>query len=93
MPADLKVISNNCGTGDGELGLLFKNRQISRVVAAFPGPGASYFHEQFDAGQIELDLFPREFSASVCERMERAFQRFFRPSALERTSPKIKKSE
>ena len=25
---ELKVISNNCGTGDGELGLLFKNRQI-----------------------------------------------------------------
>jgi 3-oxoacid CoA-transferase A subunit len=63
---NLKVISNNCGTGDGELGLLFKNRQISRVVAAFPGPGASYFHEQFDAGQIELELVPQGI---LCERM------------------------
>src|ERR1700747_2560657 len=67
--SNLKVISNNCGTGDGELGFLFKNRQISRVIAAFPGPGAKYFHEQFDAGEIELDLVPQGI---LCERM-RAF--------------------
>jgi 3-oxoadipate CoA-transferase alpha subunit len=66
---DLRVISNNCGTGDGELGFLFKNRQIGRVVAAFPGPGAKYFHEQFDAGEIELELVPQGI---LCERM-RAF--------------------
>jgi 3-oxoacid CoA-transferase A subunit len=63
---NLKVISNNCGTGDGELGLLFKNHQISHVVAAFPGPGAKYFHEQFDAGEIELELVPQGI---LCERM------------------------
>src|SRR6202046_114456 len=66
---DLKVISNNCGTADGELGFLFKNRQIRQVVAAFPGPGAKYFHEQFDAGAIELELVPQGI---LCERM-RAF--------------------
>ncbi|MGH9713899.1 MAG: CoA transferase subunit A [Candidatus Acidiferrales bacterium] len=66
---NLKVISNNCGTGDGELGILFKNQQISRVVAAFPGPGAKYFHEQFEAGEIELELVPQGI---LCERM-RAF--------------------
>src|SRR6202142_1989003 len=62
----LKVISNNCGTGDGELGSLFKKHQISRVIAAFPGPGAKYFHEQFDAGEIELELVPQGI---LCERM------------------------
>ena len=51
---NLGVISNNCGTGEGELGILFKNKQIRKVVAAFPGPGAKYFQEQFDAGEIEL---------------------------------------
>jgi 3-oxoacid CoA-transferase subunit A len=66
---NLSVISNNCGTGEGELGLLFKNRQIRRVVAAFPGPGAKYFQEQFDAGEIELELVPQGI---LCERM-RAF--------------------
>jgi 3-oxoacid CoA-transferase A subunit len=63
---NLSVISNNCGTGEGELGILFKNHQIRRVVAAFPGPGARYFHEQFDAGELELELVPQGI---LCERM------------------------
>lgn len=63
---NLTAISNNCGTGEGELGILFKNRQIRRVVAAFPGPGARYFQEQFDAGEIELELVPQGI---LCERM------------------------
>src|SRR6202162_222698 len=63
---NLSVISNNCGTGEGELGVLFKNRQIRRVIAAFPGPGAKYFHEQFDAGELELELVPQGI---LCERM------------------------
>lgn len=66
---NLRVISNNCGTGDGELGILFKNRQIRQVVAAFPGPSATYFQQQFDAGEIELELVPQGI---LCERM-RAF--------------------
>jgi 3-oxoacid CoA-transferase subunit A len=66
---NLTVISNNCGTGDGELGILFKNRQIRHVVAAFPGPGATYFQQQFDAGEIDLELVPQGI---LCERM-RAF--------------------
>jgi 3-oxoadipate CoA-transferase, alpha subunit len=63
---NLGVISNNCGTGEGELGILFKNKQIRKVVAAFPGPGAKYFQEQFDAGEIELELVPQGI---LCERM------------------------
>lgn len=65
----LRVISNNCGTGEGELGVLFQQRRIHRVVAAFPGPGASYFQQQFDAGEVELELVPQGI---LCERM-RAF--------------------
>ena len=63
---NLSVISNTCGTGDGELGILFKNRQIQRVTAAFPGPGATYFQEQFDKGEVELELVPQGI---LCERM------------------------
>jgi 3-oxoadipate CoA-transferase, alpha subunit len=66
---NLKVISNNCGTGDGELGVLFKTHQIRSVIAAFPGPGAKYFQEQYDAGEVELELVPQGI---LCERM-RAF--------------------
>lgn len=62
----LSVISNNCGTGEGELGILFKNHQIRRVTAAFPGPAATYFQEQFDKGEVELELVPQGI---LCERM------------------------
>jgi len=63
---NLKIISNNCGTGEGEAGILFKNRQIRSVISAFPGPGAKYFQEQFDEGAIELELVPQGI---LCERM------------------------
>ncbi|HTV58561.1 MAG TPA: 3-oxoacid CoA-transferase subunit A [Verrucomicrobiae bacterium] len=63
---NLKIISNNCGTGDGEAGVLFKNRQVRSVISAFPGPGAKYFQEQYDAGLIELELVPQGI---LCERM------------------------
>src|SRR3984957_16381335 len=63
---NLSVISNNCGTGDGELGILFKNQQIRRVTAAFPGPGPTYFQQQFDKGEVELELVP---PGILCERM------------------------
>jgi len=63
---NLTAISNNCGTGENELGILFKNRQIRRVVASFPGPGAQYFQEQFAQGTVEAELVPQGI---LCERM------------------------
>src|SRR6267378_4255811 len=38
---NITAISNNCGTREGELGLMFKNNQIRHVIAAFPGPHAN----------------------------------------------------
>ena len=65
----LTAISNNCGTGESELGILFKNKQVRRVICSFPGPGAQYFQEQFAAGAVEAELVPQGI---LCERM-RAF--------------------
>lgn len=66
---NLTAISNNCGTGDSETGILFRNRQIRRVIASFPGPHSHYFQEQFAAGEIELELVPQGI---LCERMRAA---------------------
>jgi 3-oxoadipate CoA-transferase alpha subunit len=66
---NLFAISNNCGTGDSELGVLFKNKQIRRVIAAFPGPQSVHFQEQAAAGEVEFELVPQGI---LCERM-RAF--------------------
>jgi 3-oxoadipate CoA-transferase alpha subunit len=63
---NLFAISNNCGTGEGELGVLFKNKQIRRVIAAFPGPQSTYFQQQVEAGEVEYELVPQGI---LCERM------------------------
>ena len=65
----LTAISNNCGTREGELGLLFKNRQIRHVIASFPGPHANYFQERFAGGEVTLELVPQGI---LCERMRAA---------------------
>ncbi|MGB6596274.1 MAG: 3-oxoacid CoA-transferase subunit A [Candidatus Acidiferrum sp.] len=67
--SEITAISNNCGTRDGELGLLFKNSQIRHVIAAFPGPHSNYFLEQFAAKQVTLELVPQGI---LCERMRAA---------------------
>src|SRR6202040_3858132 len=66
---NITAISNNCGTRDGELGLLFKNGQIRHVIAAFPGPHAYYFLEQFAEKKVTLELVPQGI---LCERMRAA---------------------
>lgn len=63
---NLFAISNNCGTGETELGVLFKNNQIRRIIAAFPGPAAHYFQQRHAAGEVELELVPQGI---LCERM------------------------
>jgi 3-oxoacid CoA-transferase A subunit len=63
---NLFAVSNNCGTGDSELGVLFKNKQIRRVIAAFPGPQSTYFQKQAEAGEVEYELVPQGI---LCERM------------------------
>ncbi len=66
---NITAISNNCGTRDGELGLMFKNNQIKHVIASFPGPHANYFQEHFAAKEVTLELVPQGI---LCERMRAA---------------------
>jgi len=40
---NITAISNNCGTREGELGVMFKNGQVKHVICSFPGPHANYF--------------------------------------------------
>jgi 3-oxoacid CoA-transferase A subunit len=62
----IHAISNNCGTGDAELGLMFKHERIRSVVATFPGPQSHYFQEQLAAGTVDLELSPQGI---FCERI------------------------
>src|SRR6201993_576064 len=60
------AISNNCGTRDGELGIMFKNGQVKHVICSFPGPHANYFQERFAKGEVTCELVPQGI---LCERM------------------------
>src|ERR1700740_3419332 len=66
---NITAIRNNCGTKEGELGLLFKNKQIKHVIASFPGPHSFFFQELFSRGEVTLELVPQGI---LCERMRAA---------------------
>ncbi len=63
---NISAISNNCGTEEFELGLLFKNRQIKHIVASFPGPRSFFFQEQWAKGEVTIELLPQ---GTLCERL------------------------
>ncbi len=66
---DITAISNNCGTREGELGVMFKNNQVRHVIAAFPGPHSNYFQERYAMGEVTCELVPQGI---LCERMRAA---------------------
>jgi 3-oxoadipate CoA-transferase alpha subunit len=66
---NITAISNNCGTREGELGLMFKNNQIGHVIASFPGPHSNYFQDRYAAKEVTLELVPQGI---LCERMRAA---------------------
>src|SRR5689334_16336364 len=66
---NITAISNNCGTREGELGLLFKSNRVKHVIASFPGPHSNYFQERFAAKEVTLELVPQGI---LCERMRAA---------------------
>ena len=66
---NIVAISNNCGTKDGELGIMFKHHQVRHVICSFPGPHAIYFQESFGKGEVTCELVPQGI---LCERMRTA---------------------
>ena len=66
---DIFAISNNCGTRDGELGILFKLNRIRHVIASFPGPHSNHFQERLAAKETTIELVPQGI---LCERMRAA---------------------
>src|ERR1700675_1147732 len=63
---EITAISNNCGTREGELGLMFKNGLVRHVIASFPGPHSTYFQERLAAKEVTLELVPQGI---LCEPM------------------------
>ena len=66
---NITAISNNCGTREGELGIMFKNGQVKHVIASFPGPHSNHFQERFAKGEVTCELVPQGI---LCERLRAA---------------------
>src|SRR6266852_9564641 len=56
---NITAISNNCGTREGELVIMFKHGQVKHVIASFPGPHSNYFQERFAKGEVTCELVPQ----------------------------------
>jgi 3-oxoacid CoA-transferase subunit A len=55
---NLTVVSNNCGVDDFGLGILLKERQISRMIASYVGENA-LFEKQLLSGELQVELTPQ----------------------------------
>ena len=80
---DLTVVSN--GTGEGESGLvhLVRHRLVRRVLASFPAPGRSPdFEQQYQAGEIELELVPQGTLAERIRAGGAGIPAFYTPTGV-----------
>ncbi len=57
-PRDLRVVSNNAGVDDWGLGILLKERRITKMTSSYVGENRE-FASQYLAGQLELELVPQ----------------------------------
>jgi 3-oxoadipate CoA-transferase alpha subunit len=67
---NLTVVSNNCGTGEAGLALLFKHHLVSRACASFPAQaGNHHFAAAYGSGECALELIPQ---GTLAERLRAA---------------------
>jgi 3-oxoadipate CoA-transferase alpha subunit len=56
----LTVISNNAGSGEGDLALLLAKGRVRKIICSFPRtPGSVVFPKLYREGRIELELVPQ----------------------------------
>ncbi len=64
---DLTLVSNNAGTGERGLSLLFKHGMVSKVIASFPSQaGADHFFAAYKRGEVTVELVPQ---GTLAERL------------------------
>ena len=67
---DLTIVSNNCGTGETGLALLFKHHLVSKAYASFPAQaGNHHFVAAYESGECRLELVPQ---GTLAERLRAA---------------------
>ncbi|KOF54446.1 MULTISPECIES: 3-oxoacid CoA-transferase subunit A [unclassified Achromobacter] len=78
---DLTIVSNNAGTGELGLSRLFKNRQVSRLIASFPSqPDSHHYFAAHEAGAVEVELVPQGTLAERIRAGGAGLAGFFTPT-------------
>jgi 3-oxoadipate CoA-transferase, alpha subunit len=68
--AELTLVSNNAGNGDGGLAALLAAGRVRKIICSFPRQADSWhFDRLYRAGQIELELVPQ---GNLAERIRAA---------------------
>lgn len=78
---NLTVISNNCGVDDWGLGLLLRNKQITRIIASYVGENKE-FERQVLSGEIEAELVPQGTLAERIRAGGAGIPAFYTPAGV-----------
>lgn len=78
---DLVLISNNCGTTDLGLGVLFKARQVRKVVASYVGENKEV-ERQYLSGELEVEFVPQGTLAERIRAGGAGVGGFYTPSGV-----------
>lgn len=78
---NLTVISNNCGVDDWGLGLLLRNRQITKIIASYVGENKE-FERQVLSGEIVAELVPQGTLAERIRAGGAGIPAFYTPAGV-----------
>jgi 3-oxoacid CoA-transferase subunit A len=76
---NLTVVSNNCGVDDFGLGLLLRQKQISKMVSSYVGENKE-FERQYLSGELEVELVPQGTLAERLRAGGAGIAAFFTPT-------------
>lgn len=78
---DLTVISNNCGVDDFGLGLLLKNKQITKMIGSYVGENKEFERQVLD-GSLEVELTPQGTLAEKIRAGGAGIPAFYTPAGV-----------
>jgi 3-oxoacid CoA-transferase/3-oxoacid CoA-transferase subunit A len=76
---NLTVVSNNCGVDDFGLGVLLRNKQITKMVSSYVGENRE-FERQYLSGELEVELTPQGTLAEKLRAGGAGIPAFFVPT-------------
>lgn len=78
----LTIVSNNAGTGERGLSLLFRSGMVSKVIASFPAQvGADHFINSYRRGEVVVELVPQGTLAERLRAGGAGIAGFYTPTA------------